>query len=105
MVCYFLLTSEEEKVTNDTKVTFLKNDKVKLVMPLEDYRRILEGSNDLKGAVNMMHECHTIYLEDLGKLETFEWRLADYLGFKRRVGQNRYHGDYVLCNHPEAKED
>ena len=105
MVCYFLLTSEEEKVTNDTKVTFLKNDKVKLVMPLEDYKRLLEGSNDLKNSVNTLNECKTMYLEDLGKLETFEWRLADYLGFKRREGQNRYHGDYVLCNHPEAKVD
>jgi len=105
MVCYFLLTSEEEKVTNDTKVTFLKNDKVKLVIPLEDYQRLLKGSNDLKNAVSMMHECCTIYLEDLGKLEVLEWRFKDYLGFKLRVGQNRYHGDYVLCNHPEAKED
>jgi hypothetical protein len=55
----------------------------------------------------MMHECHTIYLEDLGKLETLEWRMADYINFKRKKGKEGgyYYGNYVLSNHPEAVED
>ena len=48
----------------------------------------------------MMHECHTIYLEDLGKLETLEWRMRENLGFMRR--KDRPYGGYVLSNHPEA---
>ena len=91
----------------ETKVTYLKNDKVKLVMPMENYRRLLKGNQDLKNMVSMMHECHTIYLEDLGKLETLEWRMADYLNFKRRKGTDGgyYYGNYVLSNHPEAVAD
>ena len=92
---------------NETKVTYLKNDKVKLVMPMDNYRRLLQGNQDLKNMVSMMHECHTIYLEDLGKLETLEWRMADYLNFKRKKGKDGgyYYGNYVLSNHPEAVEE
>ena len=60
----------------NTKVTYLKNDTVKLVMSMDDYRSLLQGNIDLKSATEMMGECHTIYLEDLGKLDTLEWRMA-----------------------------
>jgi hypothetical protein len=89
---------------NETQVTYMKNDKIKLVMSMDSYRRMLEGNNELKNAVSMMHECHTIYLEDLGKLETLEWRMADVLGFKSSTGHH-YNRNYVLSNHPDAKED
>ena len=90
-----------------TKVTYLKNDTVKLVMDMDDYRTLLQGNIDLKSAVEMMHECHTIYLEDLGKLEALDFRMADILGFKRKTqqGNQYYYGDYVLSNHPRAEKD
>ena len=92
---------------NETTVTYMKNDTVKLVMSMDDYRDLLQGNIDLKSAVGMLHECHTIYLEDLGKLETLEWRMADYLNFKRKRGAEGgyYYGNYVLSNHPEAVEE
>ena len=92
---------------NNTKVTYLKNDTVKLVMDMDNYRDLLQGNIDLKSAVEMMHECHTIYLEDLGKLDTLEFRMADILGFKRKTqqGNQYYYGDYVLSNHPRAEKD
>ena len=69
---------------NKTKITYLKNDTVKLVMSMDDYRSLLQGNIDLKSATEMMGECHTIYLEDLGKLDTLEWRMARVLGFRRK---------------------
>ena len=96
---------------NETKVTYLKNDKVKLVMPMDNYKRLLQGNQDLKNMVSMMHECHTIYLEDLGKLETLEWRMAKVLGFKRKRSPSTggdggyYYGNYVLSNHIYAEKD
>ena len=69
---------------NETKVTYLKNDTVKLVMDMDDYKTLLQGNIDLKSATEMMGECHTIYLEDLGKLDTLEFRMARILGFKRK---------------------
>ena len=94
-----------------TKVTFLKNDTVKLVMTMDDYRILLQGNIDLKSAVEMMGECHTIYLEDLGKLDTLEWRMAKVLGFKRKRSPatggdgGYYYGSYVLSDHAHAEKD
>ena len=92
---------------SNSKIKYLKDDKVKLTMDLRDYKILLKGSNDLKNAVSMMHECHTIYLEDLGKLETLDWRMRDILGFKRMRGTDGsyYYGEYVLSNHPKAEKD
>jgi hypothetical protein len=97
--------------TLETKVTYLKNDTVKLEMSMDDYRTLLQGNIDLKSAVEMMGECHTIYLEDLGKLDTLEWRMARVLGFKRKRSPSTggdggyYFGNYVLSNHIHAEKD
>ena len=69
---------------NNTKVTYLKNDTVKLVMSMDDYGTLLQGNIDLKSAVEMMGECHTIYLEDLGKLDTLEFRWLGFLALDVR---------------------
>jgi len=96
---------------NKTKVTFLKNDTVKLVMTMDDYRILLQGNIDLKSAVEMMGECHTIYLENLGTLDTLEWRMAKVLGFKRKRSPSTggdggyYYGSYVLSNHVHAEKE
>tara|TARA_R110000822_G_scaffold297018_1_gene419562 strand:+ start:321 stop:572 length:252 start_codon:yes stop_codon:yes gene_type:complete len=66
---------------SNSKMKYLKDDKVSLTISMDDYEQLLKGSNDLRNAVSMMHECHTVYLEDLGKLETLTWRLKESLGF------------------------
>jgi len=97
--------------TLGTKVTYLKNDTVKLVMSMDDYRTLLQGNIDLKSAVEMMGECHTIYLEDLGTLDALEWKMAKVLGFKRKRSPSTggdggyYFGSYVLSNHIYAEKD
>ena len=94
-----------------TKVTYLKNNTVKLVMDMDDYRTLLQGNIDLKSATEMMGECHTIYLEDLGKLDTLEFRMARILGFRRKRSPatggdgGYYFGNYVLSNHIYAEKD
>ena len=96
---------------NKTKITYLKNNKVKLEMDMDDYRTLLQGNIDLKSAVEMMGECHTIYLEDLGKLDTLEWRMARVLGFRRKRSPatggdgGYYYGNYVLSNHVHAEKE
>jgi len=94
-----------------TKVTYLKNDTVKLVMSMDDYRTLLQGNIDLKNAVEMMGECHTIYLEDLGTLDALEWKMAKVLGFRRKRSPatggdgGYYYGSYVLSNHVHAEKE
>ena len=96
---------------NKTKITYLKNNKVKLVMDMDDYKTLLQGNIDLKSATEMMGECHTIYLEDLGKLDTLEWKMARVLGFKRKRSPSTggdggyYYGNYVLSNHVHAEKE
>ena len=96
---------------NKTKITYLKNNKVKLEMDMDDYRTLLQGNIDLKSATEMMGECHTIYLEDLGKLDTLEWKMARVLGFKRKRSPSTggdggyYYGNYVLSNHVHAEKE
>ena len=96
---------------NKTKVTYLKNDTVKLVMDMDDYRTLLQGNIDLKNATEMMAECHTIYLEDLGTLDALEWKMAQVLGFKRKRSPSTggdggyYYGSYVLSNHVHAEKE
>ena len=96
---------------NETKVTYLKNDTVKLVMDMDDYKTLLQGNIDLKSATEMMGECHTIYLEDLGKLDTLEFRMARILGFRRKRSPatggdgGYYYGNYVLSNHVHAEKE
>ena len=96
---------------NKTKITYLKNNKVKLEMDMDDYRTLLQGNIDLKSATEMMGECHTIYLEDLGKLDTLEFRMARILGFRRKKSPatggdgGYYYGNYVLSNHVHAEKE
>ena len=96
---------------NKTKITYLKNNKVKLEMDMDDYRTLLQGNIDLKSATEMMGECHTIYLEDLGKLDTLEFRMARILGFRRKRSPatggdgGYYYGNYVLSNHVHAEKE
>ena len=42
------------------KIKYKKNGRVSIDMSIEDYRDLLKGFNDLKGALNMMADCHTI---------------------------------------------
>ena len=96
---------------NKTKITYLKNNKVKLEMDMDDYRTLLQGNIDLKSATEMTGECHTIYLEDLGKLDTLEFRMARILGFRRKRSPatggdgGYYYGNYVLSNHVHAEKE
>jgi len=87
-----------------TKVTYLKHDKVKIVLDMDDYRALLKGRNDLNSAITMMHECCTVYLEDVGKLESLNHRIDRGLGFvSKKDDRYGYHG-YVLSNDLRAKE-
>ena len=76
-------------------IKYKKNGNVSIDMSMEDYLALLKGFNDLKGALSMMAECHTIYLSDMGKLDDLMYKLKNSLGFV--VGDSWY-SDATLPN-------
>jgi|JYMV01.1.fsa_nt_gi hypothetical protein len=84
------------------KVKYKKNGMVSVEMPLKNYKDLLTGYNELSSALLMMMDCHTIYLSDVGKLETFKYKLQHSLGFV--VGEG-YYSDatlpHTVCNKEE----
>jgi len=87
---------------DDTKVSYLKNDKVKLTMSMESYIRLLNGYNDLNSALRTMMEIQDLYLSDINKIDNFQWVLFRGLGFKR-AEDKWYTNDAVLSNSGRAK--
>jgi hypothetical protein len=74
-------------------IKYKKNGRVAVDMSMEDYRALLKGFNDLKGALNMMADCHTIYLSDVGKLDDLMYKLKNSLDF---VDGEGYYSDATL---------
>ena len=87
---------------DDTKVSYLKNDKVKLTMSMESYIKLLNGYNDLNRALRTMMEIQDLYLSDINKIDNFQWVLFRGLGFKR-AEDKWYTNDAVLSNSGRAK--
>ncbi len=87
---------------DETKVSYLKNDKVKLTMSMESYIRLLNGYNDLNSALRTMMEIQDLYLSDINKIDNFQWVLFRGLGFKR-AEDKWYTNDAVLSNSGRAK--
>ena len=87
---------------DETKVSYLKNDKVKLTMSMESYIRLLNGYNDLNSALRTMMEIQDLYLSDINKIDNFQWVLLRGLGFKR-AEDKWYTNDAVLSNSGRAK--
>ena len=82
---------------DETQVSYLKNDKVKLTMSMESYIRLLNGYNDLNSALRTMMEIQDLYLSDINKIDSFQWVLFRGLGFKR-AKDSCYTYDAVLSN-------
>ncbi len=87
---------------DETKVSYLKNDKVKLTMSMESYIRLLNGYNDLNSALRTMMEIQDLYLSDINKIDNFQWVLFRGLGFKR-AEDKWYTNDAVLSNSGRAE--
>ena len=65
----------------------------------EDRVEFLKSFNDLRNALQTMHECQDIWLSDIGKLEHLEYLLKKTLKFTPQVDENgnaTWHEDYIL---------
>ena len=92
----------------ETKIKYNNNQTVTLNMSLKDYIDLLKGYNNLRSVTQTLHECHDLFVSDLGKLEFLEVNLFDNLGFARTKdedGERNYYGEAVLSNNPNVWKD
>ena len=89
----------------ETKIKYNNNQTVTLNMSLKDYIDLLKGYNNLRSVTQTLHECHDLFVSDLGKLEFLEVNLFDNLGFARpkdEDGVGNYYAQAVLSNDSNA---
>ena len=90
------------------KPKYNKNGSVTLHMSLKEYEELLKGYNNLRAVTQTLHECHDLFMSDLGKLELLEVDLFANLGFARpkdEEGERNYYAQAVLSNDPNAWKD
>ena len=60
----------------------VKHFKTKTVIELtsQELDKYAEYLKDLNNTTSTLHECGELWVSDLTKLDTLEWRLADLLG-------------------------
>jgi hypothetical protein len=86
---------------SDTRVVYKKN-KVILTMDSDYYQKLLDGYNNLKDATDMLLECSDLYISNVDKLKTLEFRMYQALGFCKPTG-GCYGCDAVLSRDPNAE--
>ena len=65
----------------------------------KERRDFLKAHNHLRDIVNNIHECHDIWMSDVGKLEYLQNLLHHTLKFTAPLddeGNRLWYGDYVL---------
>jgi len=60
-----------------------------------DRVKLLEGYNDLNSAITNIKECNDLWLSDVSKLETLEFRLRSILEYDTD-SDSHYYGNYQL---------
>ena len=65
----------------------------------DDRRQLLKAHNDLRSMISTIHECHDIWMSDVGKLEHLQHLLHHILKFNAPVdseGNKMWYRDFVL---------
>lgn len=69
---------------NDTKVKYLKNDRVQVNMSMNDYQRLLKQLNTTRDAIVYFDECKTFNMEHIRNFDEMAWTMGFKLGFRRQ---------------------
>lgn len=65
----------------------------------EDRVKFLKAHNDLRDILTSIHECHDIWMSDIGKLESLECLLHSVMKFVPQQddeGRSMHYTDWVL---------
>ena len=64
--------------------------KTKIELELREVDKYIACVNHLDSTISTLHECHDMFMSDLGRLETLRWRLTDLLGLEWDRDKHRY---------------
>ena len=71
---------------------------MEVIVKDEDRRQLLKAHNDLRNMITTIHECHDVWMSDVGKLEHLQHLLHHALKFAPPVdeeGKKMWWRDYV----------
>ena len=68
----------------------------------EDRIKLLESYNELLSILTNIQECNDLWLSDVGKLQSLDYRLRSILQFDTEV--NHYYANYKLKEDCENKK-
>ena len=71
---------------------------MEVIVKDDDRRQLLKAHNDLRSIIDNIHECHDIWMSDVGKLEHLQHLLHHTLKFTPPVdgeGNKMWWRDYV----------
>ena len=71
---------------------------MEVIIKDNDRRQLLKAHNDLRSIIDNIHECHDIWMSDVGKLEHLQHLLQHALKFTAPVdseGIKMWYRDYV----------
>ena len=73
---------------------------MEVIVKDEDRRQLLKAHNDLRNMISTIHECHDVWMSDVGKLERMQHLLHYALKFSAPVneeGEKLWYRDFVYA--------
>ena len=73
---------------------------MEIIVKDEDRRQLLKAHNDLRNMISTIHECHDVWMSDVGKLEHMQHLLHYTLKFSAPVneeGEKLWYRDFVYA--------
>ena len=80
---------------------------MEIIVKDEDRRQLLKAHNDLRNMISTIHECHDVWMSDVGKLEHLQHLLHYALKFSAPVneeGEKLWYRDYVYAEEVPSDE-
>ena len=80
---------------------------MEVIVKDEDRRQLLKAHNDLRSIIDNVHECHDIWMSDVGKLERLQHLLHHTLKFTAQVddkGNKMWYRPYVYAEEVPSDE-
>ena len=73
---------------------------MEVIVKDDDRRQLLKAHNDLRNMITTIHECHDVWMSDVGKLEHLQHLLHHTLKFTPQVddkGNKMWYRPYVYA--------
>ena len=88
---------------NETKVKYLKNDRVQINMSIQGYSNICKYFNSFNDAMNEVGELMDFRMSEVRDMDYLRYALINHLGLER-VQSSGYYSDFKIPNRSDNAE-